>query len=111
MLSMRCAAHCTAHCAARRSAPSRLPPQRPTPPPLALGNSPQIAIFAIPLAVIVGWVIGRPFSLDLDPFAVVALTVGVVHANFVTSGAQSHWLMGLQLIATYLLIAVTFLYR
>ncbi|GBF93992.1 calcium proton exchanger [Raphidocelis subcapitata] len=78
---------------------------------VAIGSSIQIAIFAIPLAVIVGWVIGRPFSLDLDPFAVVALTVGVVHANFVTSGAQSHWLMGLQLIATYLLIAVTFLYR
>jgi calcium/proton exchanger cax len=74
-------------------------------------TAPQIAIFAIPLAVIVGWAINRPFSLDLDPFAVVALTVGVVHANFVTAGAQSHWLMGLQLIATYLLIAVTFLYR
>jgi Ca2+/H+ antiporter len=27
--------------------------------------------------------------------------VSVIHANFVTSDATSHWLMGVQLIATY----------
>ena len=58
---------------------------------VAVGSSIQIAIFAIPLAVVVGWATGRPMSLDFDPFAVVALTVSVIHANFVTAGARSHW--------------------
>lgn len=48
---------------------------------------------------------------DFDPFAVLVLTLSVIHANFVTNGARSHWLMGVQLVATYLLIAITFLYR
>jgi Ca2+:H+ antiporter len=78
---------------------------------VAVGSSIQIAIFAIPFAVLYAWATGRPFSLDFDPFAVMALTISVIHANFVTSDAQSHWLMGIQLIATYVLIALTFLYR
>jgi Ca2+:H+ antiporter len=78
---------------------------------VAVGSSIQISLLAIPLAVVVGWVIGRPFSLDFDPFATLALTISVIHSNFVTAGASSHWLMGAQLIATYVLIALTFLYR
>lgn len=38
-------------------------------------------------------------------------SVAVIHANFVTAGASSHWLMGAQLMATYVLIAMTFLFR
>lgn len=33
----------------------------------------------------------------------------VVHANMVTADAQSHWLMGVSLIAVYLLIAIAYL--
>ncbi|KIY91327.1 hypothetical protein MNEG_16637 [Monoraphidium neglectum] len=78
---------------------------------VAIGSSIQIAIFAIPFAVITGWVVGRPFSLDFDPFAVLALVVAVLHANFVTAGASSHWLMGVELIATYVLIATALVFR
>jgi hypothetical protein len=108
---------CTRASARARASP--IPPLRAPrrPPPLhaalgvAVGSSIQIALFAIPFVVVVGWATGRPFSLDLDPFATLALTVSVIHANFVTAGASSHWLMGVQLIATYCLIALTFLYR
>lgn len=46
-----------------------------------------------PFVVVVGWVTGHDFTLDFDPFATLALTVSVCHANFVTSDARSHWLM------------------
>jgi len=46
-----------------------------------------------PFVVVVGWVTGHDFTLDFDPFATLALTVSVMHANFVTSDARSHWLM------------------
>jgi Ca2+:H+ antiporter len=78
---------------------------------VAIGSSIQIAIFAIPFAVVVGWATGHPFSLDFDPYATIALVVAVLHANFVTAGAASHWLMGVELLATYSLIAMTFLFR
>ena len=45
------------------------------------------------------------------PCSALVLTLSVIHANNVTSDATSHWLLGVQLIAVYLLIALTYLYR
>lgn len=78
---------------------------------VAVGSSIQIAIFAIPFVVVVGWITGHDFTLDFDPFATLALTVSVMHANFVTSDARSHWLMGVALITNYAVIALVFLYK
>ncbi len=52
---------------------------------MAVGSSIQIALFAIPFNVVVGWVSGHhDFSLDfsqyMSPFAVLVLLVCVVHA-------------------------------
>lgn len=78
---------------------------------VAVGSSIQIALFAIPLAVVFGWVTGNPFSLSFDSFSALVLTVCVIHSNFVTSDATSHWLLGTQLIAVYCLIALAYFYR
>jgi hypothetical protein len=40
---------------------------------IAVGSGLQIAMFAIPLSVLVGWAIGQPFSLEVDLFALLAL--------------------------------------
>lgn len=77
---------------------------------VAVGSSVQIALFAIPLAVVAGWVMGRDMSLNFPPVSTLALTVAVLHANFVTALSSSHWLMGVQLIATYAVLALAFLY-
>jgi hypothetical protein len=71
-----------------------------------IGSSIQIALFALPLLVIIGWAIGKPFSLDFNPFASAALILSVVQACFVTAPASSHWLNGVQLIAVYIIIAI-----
>ncbi len=42
------------------------PPPLPTPPC-------QVAIFIVPLVVLVGWAMGAPFTLDFDPFCVLLL--------------------------------------
>lgn len=71
----------------------------------------QIALFAIPLAVIVAWLQNIPFSLSFDSFSALCLTLSVLHVNNVTNDASSHWLLGVQLIAVYAIIALTFLFR
>eukprot|EP00198_Chlamydomonas_reinhardtii_P007601 XP_001696938.1 CAX family of cation antiporters, membrane protein [Chlamydomonas reinhardtii] len=78
---------------------------------VAVGSSIQIALFAIPFAVVVGWATGHDFSLDFSPFSAMVLAVCVIHANFVTADATSHWLLGVQLIALYCVIAVAYFYR
>ena len=60
--------------------------------------------------VLAGWAIGKDFALTyIDPFAAMFLTLSVVHAYFVSSDGNSNWLMGVQLIGTYTLIAMLYL--
>ncbi|KAL6778899.1 CAX1 [Auxenochlorella protothecoides x Auxenochlorella symbiontica] len=75
---------------------------------VAVGSSIQIALFAIPFTVLAGWVMGTTFTLDFDVFSVLMLTVAVILAYFVSSDGSSNWLLGLQLIITYVLIAAVF---
>ncbi|KXZ52875.1 hypothetical protein GPECTOR_8g256 [Gonium pectorale] len=78
---------------------------------VAVGSSIQIALFAIPFCVVVGWISGHDFSLNFSPFSAMVLAVCVINANFVTTDATSHWLLGVQLIALYCLVAVAFFYQ
>ncbi|GFR43726.1 hypothetical protein Agub_g4837 [Astrephomene gubernaculifera] len=78
---------------------------------VAVGSSIQIALFAIPFNVVVGWASGHDFSLDFTPFSAMVLAVCVIHANFVTADATSHWLLGVQLIALYCVIAIAYFYK
>lgn len=71
---------------------------------VALGSSIQIAIFVIPFVCLVGWATGHHFYLNFEPFAVLVLTLAVIHAYFVSSDGQSHWLLGVLLVATYVLV-------
>ncbi len=85
--------------------PSHTHPSTPLPHP-----NTQIAIFVLPVVVLVGWlpIVNRPMTLSFSPFGVFVLTVSVIHAYFVSSDGRSNWLMGLQLVITYLLIALVY---
>lgn len=45
----------------------------------------------LPIIVLVGWIIGKPFTLNFDPFATIMLTLSVIHAYFVSSDGNSNW--------------------
>lgn len=51
----------------------------------------QISIFVLPLVVLIGWIIHKPFYLNFDPFATMVLTLSVIHAYFVSSDGNSNW--------------------
>lgn len=77
---------------------------------VAVGSSIQIAVFVVPVVVLVGWLTGHKFLLTFDMFQVVVLTISVIHANFAIADGSSHWLMGVQLISTYVLVAMGFFF-
>jgi Ca2+:H+ antiporter len=76
---------------------------------VSLGSSIQIATFVLPVTVLAGWAMGKELTLDFDPFAVLMLTVSVILAYFVSSDGSSNWLLGLQLVLTYVLIGLVYL--
>ncbi|KAI1431206.1 Calcium/proton exchanger [Xylaria sp. CBS 124048] len=74
---------------------------------VAIGSSMQVALFLIPLLVIIGWGIGNTeMTLAFDTFQVVVLFVAVLLVNYLIGDGKSHWLEGVQLIALYVIIAV-----
>lgn len=73
---------------------------------VALGSSVQIALFVLPLVVIVGWFTGKEMTLMFPSFEVYLYLISVVLVSLCLSTQRSNWLVGSLLISTYVLVAV-----
>ncbi|KAL1839038.1 hypothetical protein VTK73DRAFT_4144 [Phialemonium thermophilum] len=74
---------------------------------VAVGSSMQVALFILPLLVIIGWGMGLDdMSLSFDLFQVAVLFVSVLLVNYLIGDGKSHWLEGMLLICLYFIIAV-----
>ena len=76
---------------------------------IALGSSPQIALFVAPLLVFWSYVIG-PQAMDLvfSRGEVLAVILSTFMMAFAAGDERSNWFMGAQLLAVYLILAVAF---
>jgi Ca2+:H+ antiporter len=76
---------------------------------IAIGSSAQIALFAVPVLVLCSLVIGPfPMPLVFNGFELAAVLIAVTIANQVTHEGESTWFEGVQLLAVYLVLALTF---
>ncbi|KAJ1333233.1 Ca2+:H+ antiporter [Microdochium nivale] len=74
---------------------------------VAIGSSMQVALFLIPLLVIIGWGIGnQDMNLSFDEFQIAVLFIAVLLVNYLIGDGKSHWLEGMLLICLYFIIAV-----
>ncbi|SPO26200.1 related to VCX1 - Vacuolar Ca++/H+ exchanger [Ustilago trichophora] len=74
---------------------------------IAIGSSIQIALFVIPLLVIIAWIGDKPLTLLFDPFATILLFLTVLIVNFAIADNRSNYLEGFVLIMVYLIVALT----
>jgi len=75
---------------------------------VAVGSSLQIALFVAPILVLAGLAFNQPMDLSFNPFELVAVGVAVLLSNSTISDGKSNWLEGVLLLATYLVLAITF---
>jgi Ca2+:H+ antiporter len=76
---------------------------------IAIGSSAQIALFAAPVLVICSFFLGpHPMALVFNGFEIGAVLLAVIIANHVTNEGESTWFEGLQLLAVYLVLGLTF---
>ncbi|KAG8911160.1 hypothetical protein FRC01_005878, partial [Tulasnella sp. 417] len=61
---------------------------------VAVGSSIQIAVFVIPLLVLVGWGIHRPLTLYFSDFETVSLFVSVLLVNLLVQDGKSNYMEG-----------------
>ncbi|KAF1846683.1 calcium/proton exchanger [Cucurbitaria berberidis CBS 394.84] len=74
---------------------------------VAVGSSMQIALLVFPLIVILGWILGKDcMTLYFDTFQIATLFVSVLLVNYLIQDGKSHWLEGILLMASYIIIAL-----
>jgi Ca2+:H+ antiporter len=78
---------------------------------IAIGSAAQIALFAAPLLVMVSFVVGDfPMALVFNGLELGAILLAVLIANQVTQEGESTWFEGLQLLAVYIVLGLTFFF-
>jgi len=76
---------------------------------IAIGSSAQIALFVAPVLVLLSLFIGPfPMALVFNGFELGAILLAVLIANQVTQEGESTWFEGLQLLAVYAVLGLTF---
>jgi Ca2+:H+ antiporter len=78
---------------------------------IAVGSGAQIALFVAPVLVLASFVIGPfPMALVFNGFELGAVFLAVIIANEVTQRGESTWYEGLQLLAIYVVLGLTFFF-
>ena len=75
---------------------------------IAVASSLQIALFVAPVLVFISLVLGNPLQLVFNQLELVALVAGVLITALVSEDGESNWLEGAELLAIYIILALTF---
>ena len=76
---------------------------------IAIGSGAQIALFAAPLLVLASLFIGPfPMALVFNGYELAAILLSVFIASQVVQEGESNWFEGLQLLAVYAVLGLTF---
>jgi len=78
---------------------------------IAIGSSIQVALFVAPVLVLASLFIGpKPMDLAFQPGLVLTVLLSVLVTGQVAGDGRSDWLKGTQLLAVYLVLALTFFF-
>jgi len=77
---------------------------------IAVGSSVQIAAFVAPLVILVSWIVGVDLSFEFGLLETAACLLAVLIANSISRDGQSNWMEGAMLLATYVIIGLSFLF-
>jgi Ca2+:H+ antiporter len=78
---------------------------------IAIGSSVQVAMFVAPVLVLASLVIGpKPMDLAFSGGLVLSVMLSVLITGQVAGDGRSDWLKGIQLLAVYLILGLTFFF-
>lgn len=75
---------------------------------VALGSATQIAMFVVPLCVIVSWIIGTNMDLNFGILETSSLALSILVTAFTLQDGTSHYLKGLILLLCYVIVGACF---
>ncbi|XP_047180884.1 vacuolar cation/proton exchanger 3 [Vigna umbellata] len=75
---------------------------------VALGSATQIAMFVVPLCVIVAWTMGVKMDLNFNILETGSVALAIIVTSFTLQDGTSHYLKGLVLLLCYIVIGACF---
>lgn len=77
---------------------------------IAIGSSTQIALFIAPLLVFVSLAVGHPMDYIFSGIEIAAVAFSSAILGFIALDGRSNWFEGAQLLAAYLIMAISFFF-
>jgi Ca2+:H+ antiporter len=77
---------------------------------IAVGSSTQIALFVAPFLVFFSLVVGKPLDFFFSGFEIAAVGFSTAIVSLISRDGRSDWLEGVQLLAAYAIIALSFFF-
>ncbi|KAL1524955.1 hypothetical protein AB1Y20_019831 [Prymnesium parvum] len=77
---------------------------------VALGSSTQIALFVIPVMVLLGWVMDQPLDLQFGLFETCIVFMSSLIVFFIVQNGETNWLEGVMLLFSYCIICFAFFF-
>jgi len=77
---------------------------------IGLSSAIQIALFVVPILILVSEVCGYGFSLVFSTFEIISMVFAVMIVNYLSADGKCNWLEGVQLVTVYLIIAIAFFF-
>jgi Ca2+:H+ antiporter len=77
---------------------------------IAAGSGTQVALFVAPILIIVGFLIGKPFTLVFTLFEIVTLFLAAIILKWISYDGKSNWFEGMMLTAVFIVFAIGFFF-
>ena len=77
---------------------------------MALGSSTQIALFVIPMMVLISWGMGKDLDLFFGNFETAVMFISTIIVSHVVGDGESNWLEGVMLLFVYAIICFAFFF-
>ena len=77
---------------------------------IAIGSSTQIALFVAPMLVFISLLVGNPLNLIFSGVEIAAVDFASAILGFIALDGRSNWIEGVQLLAAYGIMAISFFF-
>jgi Ca2+:H+ antiporter len=77
---------------------------------IGLSSAIQIALFVVPILMLVSQIFLFGFDLVFTPFEILSVVLAVMIINYLSADGRCNWLEGAQLISVYLIIIIAFFF-
>jgi Ca2+:H+ antiporter len=77
---------------------------------IAAGSGTQIALFVVPILVIAGIIMNKPFTLVFTLYELTTIFLAAIILNLISNDGKSNWFEGVMLTVVYIIIAIGFFF-